>query len=262
MFEKPEVPGGQAGPLIRAESLAGGLPGLLHGFTGEIPGRDLPALAGEVRRLASLAGGRAAPPPVLLAQTHSAGIFALASGAAASPAQPVPGVDGALGSAVAPGLIAVRAADCVPVLAVDGEVGAFAALHAGWRGIAAGIFPALLEALRGMGSGLGRLRVAFGPGIRVCCYEVGPECIAQFPAEQVESAVFTVNGATHLDLVAVLTRQAELQGVSTHQIELLPYCTSCYRSADGGHPFASYRRSRREGTSMASRNAAFIGIVP
>ena len=77
--------------------------------------------------------------------------------------------------------IAVRAADCVPLLFADSTTGAVAAVHAGWRGTAAGAATAALETMgREFGSRPGDISVAIGPSIGPCCYEVGSELVDAF----------------------------------------------------------------------------------
>lgn len=79
--------------------------------------------------------------------------------------------------------IAVRAADCVPLLMADATTGAVAAVHAGWRGTAAGAATVALQALaREFGSRPEDVVVAIGPSIGVCCYEVGSELVDAFAA--------------------------------------------------------------------------------
>jgi polyphenol oxidase len=65
----------------------------------------------------------------------------------------------------------VLVADCLPVLL--GSDGAVAALHVGWRGLAAGVLEEGVDALRDLGSG--EISAVIGPGAGVCCYEVGEE---------------------------------------------------------------------------------------
>ena len=79
--------------------------------------------------------------------------------------------------------IAVRAADCVPLLMADTRAGGVAAVHAGWRGTAAGAAVAAVQALaREFGSKPEDLVVAIGPSIGPCCYEVGTELVDAFAA--------------------------------------------------------------------------------
>ena len=89
----------------------------------------------------------------------------------------------ALVSNVANHALAVRAADCVPLLLADPRSGAVAAVHAGWRGTAAGVTAAAVKALaREFGTRPADLVVAIGPSIGVCCYEVGSELVDTFAA--------------------------------------------------------------------------------
>lgn len=83
-----------------------------------------------------------------------------------------------------PGIaVAVRAADCVPLLLADSRIGAVAAVHAGWRGTAAGAAAAAVRALsREFGSKPDDLVAAIGPSIGACCYEVGTELVDAFAA--------------------------------------------------------------------------------
>ena len=79
--------------------------------------------------------------------------------------------------------VAVRAADCVPLLFADAKTGAVAAVHAGWRGTAASASTAALEALaREFGSRAADVLVAIGPSIGACCYQVGSELVDAFAA--------------------------------------------------------------------------------
>ncbi|HEV2974989.1 MAG TPA: polyphenol oxidase family protein [Solirubrobacteraceae bacterium] len=76
----------------------------------------------------------------------------------------------------------VLTADCLPVaLAASGAAPAVAVVHAGWRGLAAGVLESGVRALRALGAE-GDVEAAIGPGAGVCCYEVGPEVHAAFAA--------------------------------------------------------------------------------
>jgi YfiH family protein len=107
--------------------------------------------------------------------------------------------------------VMVQVADCLPV-AVAGE-GAVAMLHAGWRGLDAGVLEEGVTALRALGAG-GPLAAVIGPGARGCCYEVGDE---------VRDA-FGERGRT-VDLPTVAARRLAALGIE--RIEDVGRCTIC-----------------------------------
>lgn len=79
--------------------------------------------------------------------------------------------------------IAVRAADCVPLLMADRVRGVVAAVHAGWRGTAARVAAAAVDALsREFGTRPADIVAAIGPTIGACCYDVGSELVDAFAA--------------------------------------------------------------------------------
>jgi YfiH family protein len=127
------------------------------------------------------------------------------------------------------GVVAVvLAADCLPVALVGH--GAVAMLHAGWRGLAAGVIEEGMEALRELGVE-GPIVAAIGPGARGCCYEVSDDLREVFaPYGQ------QVLRADHLDLAAVATLQLERLGVADVNDSAL--CSICCE----GSPFFSHRR--------------------
>jgi YfiH family protein len=139
--------------------------------------------------------------------------------------------------------IAVKTADCIPVLLADERRRAVAAVHAGWRGTAARIVSAAIDAMtERFGTQPSDLHAAIGPGIGVCCYEVGPEVMAQFGGQ----------GRGHLDLEAENRRQLENSGVASQRIYAAHLCTMCR-----AEEFHSFRRDR----DAAGRLYSFIGIA-
>ena len=81
-------------------------------------------------------------------------------------------------------LLAVQAADCLPVILVDVEHRAVGAFHAGWRGTVRRILEkAVGEMQRQFRSEPRRIRAAIGPGIHGCCYEVGPVVWEKFESQ-------------------------------------------------------------------------------
>ena len=124
-------------------------------------------------------------------------------------------------------LCAVRTADCLPVLL--GADDAVAALHAGWRGLDAGIVAAGVETLSSVGSG--QLVAVIGPGARGCCYQVSEEMLVTFAAYP-----SALRGQRELDLAAVASEQLRASGVTT--IYDCGICTIC-SSVDA---FFSHRR--------------------
>lgn len=134
-----------------------------------------------------------------------------------------PGCDALL--TVTPGLaLAIATADCMSLLYT--VPGAVAAAHAGWRGAAAGLPATTLHALTvAAGVPAAAVRVALGPCIRVCCYEVGPDVARRFPA----AAVQDVEGRLHLDLPAVARLQLLEAGLPPLAFEDTGACTACER---------------------------------
>jgi purine-nucleoside/S-methyl-5'-thioadenosine phosphorylase / adenosine deaminase len=141
--------------------------------------------------------------------------------------------------------IGVTTADCGPVLLADDAAGVIAAAHAGWRGAATGVLEATVAAMERCGADRARIVAALGPMIRQGNYEVGPEFVARFraddganerffqPSPRPDHALFDLSGYI----------AARLAAAGIARVEDLGHCT--YADATR---FFSYRRSthRRE----------------
>jgi YfiH family protein len=139
-------------------------------------------------------------------------------------------------------VVAVRTADCIPILLVDERRRAVAAVHAGWRGTAARIACVAVAAMgRDFGTRGEDLHAAIGPGIGKCCYEVGAEVAAQFGGQ----------GRGYIDLTSENRRQLEEAGVTGRRIYASNLCTMC-RAGE----FHSFRRDQ----NAAGRMFSFAGI--
>jgi YfiH family protein len=139
-------------------------------------------------------------------------------------------------------VIAIRTADCIPILLADERRRAVAAVHAGWRGTVARIAIAAVDEMRRkFGTDPKDIHAAIGPGIGQCCYEVGPEVAAQF-GEQ---------GRAHISLPGANRAQLLAAGVTPEKIYASNLCTMCLPEE-----FHSFRRDGE----AAGRLYSFAGI--
>jgi YfiH family protein len=162
------------------------------------------------RRLVAEVGGENAR-LTLNRQTHSVTVRRAKPGERGEPG------DGLWTDEPAVPLLALTA-DCLPIALAraNGERPAVAVLHAGWRGLLAGIAAAGVEALGG------RVAAAIGPGIGPCCYEVGDEVAEPYRAR---FGGDVVSDAQHLDLWTSAERALREAGVE--RIERVDLCTAC-----------------------------------
>jgi YfiH family protein len=203
--------------------------------------RALALIGGELERVA------------LLHQVHSARVVVAEAGLRDRRA------DGLLtGESGIP--LAVSGADCYPVLVEDPRQGCVGAAHAGWRGVAAGIGGALIEAFRDrFGSRAEELRVAIGPGISGRNYQVGEEVVARlsaagFPLDSCGTPEDQVAGRERkwrLDLVAALIWQLEHAGVDPGGVWVAGRCTY-------GEP-AVFFSHRRDGPRTGRQWGMIVG---
>ncbi|MBV9282268.1 MAG: laccase domain-containing protein [Chloroflexi bacterium] len=120
-------------------------------------------------------------------------------------------------------------ADCVPLAFYDRRRGVVGGAHAGWRGTAGGIGPAVIRAMtEAFGTDPADVVVGVGPSIGPCCYTVGPDVIGAFRANGFDPAVRRENGATYLDLWTTLASQLQAAGVDSRSVENPRLCTSCH----------------------------------
>lgn len=152
-------------------------------------------------------------------------------------------------------VLSVRIADCVPVLLAGEDGSVVAAVHAGWRGVVAGI---ALEAIREMNGvrdlPARRLIAAIGPAIGFDAFEVGGEVLDEFRRAFGQDAPVRVveNGKGRVDLREALRRQLLEAGLQPERIDDTDRCT--YRDAD---EFFSHRRDK----GISGRMAAVIAPV-
>lgn len=139
--------------------------------------------------------------------------------------------------------VSVRTADCFPILLADARRRAVAAVHAGWRGTAAGV---AAQAVARMQAAYGTeprdLIAAIGPGIGACCYEVGLDV----------ARVFGKSEAGRIDLAEANRAQLIAAGLAPESIEAVAACTFC--------DAARFYSWRREGPS-AGRMISFIRVL-
>jgi YfiH family protein len=139
---------------------------------------------------------------------------------------------------------AVRTSDCVPLLLRDPDTGAVAAVHAGRRGMQAGIIHSAVERMAARGAEPRRLLAAVGPSIGVCCYEVGPEVAASFEPEVLRAGR---DDRARLDLWEAARLRLEAAGLSRERIAVARLCTCCNPDL-----FPSYRRDGTAGRGAPS----------
>jgi YfiH family protein len=184
-----------------------------------------------VERNRAAVEAEAGVPLQFVRQVHGATVIRLAT-----PADRPPEADGHA-TARRDVALAVLTADCLPIALAAG--GAVAMLHAGWRGLAAGVIDEGVSALREVG-GHDPISAAIGPGAGPCCYEVGEEVLS----------VFGETGP-NLDLKAIARAKLEDAGVATvHDVGLCTICSSF-------ELFFSHRRDR----GVTGRQAGIVWLT-
>jgi YfiH family protein len=179
-------------------------------------------------------------------QVHGADVRVVRTAAEAKPAE------NQLGDSIycdvivsnAKGVLAgVKTADCVPILLADPVTGAFAAVHAGWRGtLATAVLVAVKRLKEEFAAKSENLRVAIGASAGPCCYEVGSEVIEAFISRFGEGAdLFSTTRPGHalIDLLKANRDQLLSAGVLPERIHLAPICTMCRTDL-----FFSYRKEK------------------
>lgn len=213
---------------------------------GDHVGDDPAAVAANRARLRAELG--LSREPAWLRQVHGAAVVH-----AADPGGEPPEADAAWTDR--PGVAcAVLTADCLPVLLCDRAGTRVAALHGGWRGLAAGVIEATLAAIEGSGVPPGELLAWLGPAIGPEAYEVGDEVRRALAARDPDAAAAayqqTRPGHGHLDLYAYARARLEALGVPA--VFGGDRCTL----TDSGR-FYSYRR---DGT--CGRQATLVWLQP
>jgi YfiH family protein len=178
-------------------------------------------------------------------QVHGSDVRLINNFAEAKPAEDARGDTiycDAIVSAASGVLAGVKTADCVPILIGDPVSGAFAAVHAGWRGTLARIVVKTLERMSAAYNARAHdVRIAIGPAAASCCYEVGTDVIEAFKSEFPRQQLFTETRAHHacIDLLKANREQLVSAGVDPERIDVAPLCTMCRNDL-----FFSYRREK------------------
>jgi hypothetical protein len=228
-FEDPDGFVGYRSPLLAALRVP-------HVFTTRHGGLGEPRE--RTARAAGLAGARA----VTVTQVHGARVLELGSETLPSPDSEAD----ALVSTRRDLFVAVHTADCVPVLLASRDGTRVAAVHAGWRGLVAGVLPRTLERF-----GAASPVAAIGPCLSRAHFEVGPEVVEAFRAAELGSTVVErPDRRACIDLVLAARLQLERGGV--RELDAAALCT--YELEE---EFYSHRRdvTHRGGSHTGRLNA-------
>ncbi len=157
-------------------------------------------------------------------QVHGAQVAVI--DATTPPGAQLDGVDAMVTTEVGRPLV-VQVADCVPVLLAGRHT--IGAVHAGRRGVLAGVVDAAIDAMTGLeqdrGPGGGSVRAVIGPSIRGCCYEL-PEGMRDAFVERLPSAAASTTWSTpSVDLGTAVVAQLDARGVTV--VDRFTECTRC-----------------------------------
>jgi YfiH family protein len=148
-------------------------------------------------------------------------------------------------------VLAVLTADCAPVLLADPGAGVVGAVHAGWRGLAAGVVEAGVAAMAGLGADPAATVGLVGPAVGGCCYEVGPDVREAVGARYPAALATTRDGRPALDPAAGAGQALERAGVG--EVRVAGECTV---------DLAGRHFSHRRDQGRTGRQAGLIALAP
>ncbi len=201
---------------------------------------------------ARVAGAMDVPQECLLTihQVHSADVVTISA-----PFSDRPRADAMV--TATPGIaLGILTADCQPVLLHDPVAGVIGAAHAGWKGTQAGVLEATVDAMERLGAKRGDIGAVIGPTISQTAYEVGPEFLDSFLADDPANARYFVQGKGDralFDLPAL--GQHRLRAAGVGHAEWTRHCT--YRDPDR---FFSFRRTTHAGEADYGRLISVIRL--
>jgi YfiH family protein len=251
--------------MLRLSAKTLELPGIAHGFFGRTggvsegiyaslncgpgSGDDKDRVAKNRRRVREAMGAAALN---TLHQVHSPNVATVTGAWDRTP----PLADAMV--TATPGIaLGILTADCAPVLFADTEARVIGAAHAGWKGAIGGVVEATVAAMEALGGRRARIAAAVGPCISQVNYEVGPEFVARFTAEDSANTRYFVpsNRDAHhrFDLESYVADR--LRAASVDRIETLGACTYA-RDAD----FFSFRRTTHRGEKDYGREISVIAL--
>ena len=148
--------------------------------------------------------------------------------------------------------VAVRTADCLPILLADPVAKVIAAVHAGWRGTAQRTAVRAIELMQKQGATVDNIYATLGPAIGPCCFEIGSDTAGQLAASTA-NATHTIEKRDnpYADLTAINIMQLQEVGILDRHVESNHLCTRC-------HPdrFYSYRRDH----GLTGRHLAVVAL--
>ncbi|RKE84181.1 peptidoglycan editing factor PgeF [Rhizobium sp. AG855] len=158
----------------------------------------------------------------------------------------------------APGVVlGVLTADCGPILFADAENRVIGAAHAGWKGALGGVLENTIDAMIALGAKRESIRATLGPSISAANYEVGPEFVERFLAEDPAFAAFftpsTKPGHSMFDLPGLTLMRLARAGITADSLGLCTYAAP--------ETFYSYRRTTHAGEPDYGRQISAIAIT-
>lgn len=244
-------------PAPLRSGMLSAVPGVVHGLTYRVPGlgaadgnvgygspRDKTD-AWEMRRIWCRAIGVDPHRIVTMGQVHGRDVLRVTAdhaGSGATPSSSHAGFADALITDAPDVVLMTLHADCQPILLVDPDRPAVAAVHAGWRGIVADVAGAAVRAMQdAFRSDPTTIRAFLGPAIGGCCNEVGDEVTAAWRDQArdlgplAELAVARPGPKDHFDGPRANTLLLLRAGLSADHIEVSDICTRCSKDSWFSH---------------------------
>jgi polyphenol oxidase len=188
--------------------------------------------------------------PIFAQQIHSGAVARVgisdAGRGVLSHADALPGIDALVTTARKLPLVCLSA-DCLLLALCDSTARVLGVLHAGWRGMAAGVIDNTLAGMHRAGADVSRIRVYGAPSIGPCCFEVGCDVVAALGGTYSRPAS---DGKWMYDLRAAAAARLTVAGIPAEQLEISSACTCCE-----SEKYFSHRRSTREGQKACGRMA-------
>ncbi len=150
--------------------------------------------------------------------------------------------------------LGIVTADCLPICFWDSQKSLVGIVHAGYKGILKGIVERLVNGFKSLGSSVGNIKVAIGPAIGACCYNVSFDRIRMFRDKYPNLKTYQKkDGKDFLDLKNIVFQILTKEGIKRNNIEMAPLCTKCNIQT-----FFSYRGDTKE---TFGEFATVIGMV-